>query len=393
MMTPDKAPPRRGSESEGNLSAQVLLGEPSPHESVDNLWSQISLRSILWSVFLASGAFVLSCLFIAFLLPPPIDLYTEIRSEKLALAQKWARFATVAAFGSSHVDCGFDPRVFDASFGGQEQPSLSVNLAVSGGGQIEQTVMGEKFLSLVAEEGATQKHHLLLLEINLGVNFPPKFLTHPRAINIYDWRNLQLAMGFADPAIGLIRSAGRAGYALIAAAMNFMNTGMLSSAAFPRDLNPAIVRNQTVSDRRGLSPPPQVGEIDPELLRRESSSADLEATPEITPGYCAEWRRLTSRSSRQNITAMFIVTPKLTDLNSPPRYPATLICDGAAVKVINVSQPDAHPDLYAVELWRDTGHLNERGAAVYTQLLARAVSQAMLKDSPSLLRERADVIH
>jgi hypothetical protein len=392
MMTPAKSPLRSASESDGNLSRQVL-DEPAPHKGDDNLLSRISLPSILWSVFLASGTFILSCLLIAFLLPPPIDLYTEIRSEKLALAQKWARFATVAAFGSSHVDCGFDPRAFDASFSGQEQPSLSVNLAVSGGGQIEQTAMGDKFLNLVATEEATQKNHLLLLEMNLGANFPPKFLTHPRAINIYDWKNLKLAVSFADPAIGVVRSAGRAGYALVAAAMNFMNTGMLSSVLFPRDLDQAIVRNQTVSDRRGLSPPPQVDKTDTELLRREVASAELEATPEITPGYCAEWRRLTSGSSRQNVTAMFIVTPKLTDLNSPPRYPATLTCDGAVVNVINTSQPDVHPDLYAPELWRDTTHLTERGAAVYTQLLAKAVSQAIRKESPSLIRERADVIH
>ena len=377
----------------GNLSGQLLCAEPSSDDSTGEFWSQLDLRSVARALLFALVGFVLGCLAIGLLIPAPIDLYTEIRSEKLALAQKWARYATVVAFGSSHVDCGFDPRVFDANFRGEGQGNLSLNLAVSGGGQVEQAAMADKFLSLAARAGATRKRHLLLLEMNLGANFPPKFLTHPRAINIYGWKNLQLALRFSDPSIGAARALGRAGYAFAVAALNFMNTGMLSSQVFARSLSPAIVENQTVSDRRGLSPPPQIGEVNPELLKQAVAAGGFESEGGVTPGYCAVWRRLTGRAAGTNISVMFIITPKLTDLNGTPAYPAALDCDGTVVPIIDVARPDLHPELYSLELWWDATHLNERGAGVYTRLLARAVDKATSADQQFSLDERVNAVH
>ena len=365
----------------GNLSDQVLC---NPHPANGYRWrSRRNIFRLIGSIVLAVFGFLgMSCI-LRVLIKDPINLYAEIRSEKLALATQWAPVATVAAFGTSHVDCGFDPRSFDASLASGSLRPVSLNLAVSGGSQIEQTAVAREFQRLVDQSSGHGAPHLLLMEANSGVNFIPKFMTHPRSINIYDGDALSLAFQFSDPKIGRIRALGRSMVAIADYALHFVNLGMLSSQIFRPSLNSALVKTETQADRRGLSPPPpspndakDTREVDTLM---GSLSGKSNGTPAlITPGLCAEATRLRGTSAAAAMfRVMYIVTPKLTDLKHFETYPDTITCGPSTVPIINVALPESYPELYDPLLWHDVNHLNERGAGVFSTLLGRAVGRAL----------------
>jgi hypothetical protein len=46
----------------------------------------------------------------------------------------------------------------------------------------------------------------------------------------------------------------------------------------------------------------------------------------------------------------------------------------AGIMLLDYSDPERYPNLYAPENRRDPGHLNVRGAEIYTRLVARQIA-------------------
>jgi len=365
----------------GNLSDQVLGNKAVPSEDRWKLRGY-ALR-LVGALACAMLGFVGICCLLRLLIPAPINLYAEIRSEKIALAMQWAGIVSVAAFGSSHVDCGFDPRSFDGAILPAAGRPISLNLGIAGGSQVEQTAVAREYQRIVATSPAPRHAHILLMEANSGVNFTGQFITHPRSINIYDADALRLALQFSDPKLGQVRAIGRSLVAIGASVLHFMNVGMLSGQIFRPPLNAALVKTQTAADRRGLSPPPP-SPIDVKDTRDiYALMATLTSKPRsspalITSGLCSEATSLIrDREGEARYAVIFFVTPKLTDLQSYQTYPNAIACGGHAVPIINVALPEAYPELYDPKLWHDINHLNESGAAVFSRLLAYAVKRTV----------------
>jgi hypothetical protein len=376
--------------SEGNLSELVVAGFDGSTKWQTTVWRRVHVAKAFRALGFAAIGFFFTCASIALVRPDPLSLYAAARSEKLEIAKRWASASTVAAFGSSHVATAFDPRVFDAALQAGDRQPRSVNLAVLGGGQIEQSAMGLAFEQLQASSEKRPKQTLLFLEANIGANFTQELLTQPRSINIYGWSNLKLALQFADPSLGPGRAVGRAAYAASAAALNFLNTGMLSSKIFPPSLDAKMLSDLTVDDRRGLTSPPQGGGIVEAQLPSRTTRV---SQGEVTPGLCASWTRLTHGDFGEHNRIFYIVTPSLSDLESVTWFPAALVCDGRAVPILNVAEPAVHPELYSADLWFDATHLNEKGAIVYTKLIAQASARELGETASSYLEELSNVVH
>jgi hypothetical protein len=361
----------------GNLSDQVLGNTAVPSEDRPRLRAY-ALRIVV-AISCAMLGFVGACCLLRLLISAPINLYAEIRSEKIALAMQWAGIVSVAAFGSSHVDCGFDPRSFDGAILPAAGHPISLNLGIAGGSQVEQTAVAREYERIVAISPTRRNAHILLMEANSGVNFTGQFMTHPRSINIYDANALLLALQFSDPKLGQVRALGRSLVAMADFGLNFMNVGMLSSQLFRPSLNAALIKTQTQADRRGLSPPPPSPTDARDTRDIHALMATLTSKPRsspalTTPGLCSEATSLLrDREGPARYTVIFFVTPKLSDLQSYQTYPNAITCGRDAVPIINVALPEAYPELYDPKLWHDISHLNERGAAVYSRLLANAV--------------------
>jgi hypothetical protein len=67
---------------------------------------------------------------------------------------------------------------------------------------------------------------------------------------------------------------------------------------------------------------------------------------------------------------IYLVTPKLSDLTMAETYPPCLQVNGRYVPIVNAAQPNLYPQLYRAELWHDSAHLNEEGAAVFSRIVA-----------------------
>ena len=132
----------------GNLSDQVLGNKAVPNE--DRWKSRGYALRLVGALACAMLGFVGTCCLLRLLIPAPINLYAEIRSEKIALAMQWAGIVSVAAFGSSHVDCGFDPRSFDGAILPVVGHPISLNLGIAGGSQVEQTAVAREYERIVA---------------------------------------------------------------------------------------------------------------------------------------------------------------------------------------------------------------------------------------------------
>lgn len=308
-------------------------------------------------------------------LTQPISLYAEGRNEKLEILRLWRGRAASAAFGSSHVNNGFDPRAFDSVLAGTRLATTTINLGIEGGSQTEQHIMAREFLNTRPDCHLNGSPCFVLLELNAGTNFVPRFLFHPRAINIYDLSNIRLALSFADRSEGLKRWIGRAGYALAAGALYYGNTGMLSNLIFHPSLNRTLLSSETANDRRG-----QLNEAMPlgvaKALRQVFATRGQ--TPSVLPqslpvGYTVLPHLLDSETGGPAVQYVFFVTPSARDLHQRPLYPAELPGPHGPIPVLDVADPVQHPDLYDFANWQDDSHLNPRGAALYSTLLAHAL--------------------
>ena len=332
-------------------------------------------HQIILSVLSLAAGFAVAAALIHGGIKDPLHLYAEIRSEKLAMLDLWQGRANSAAFGSSHVDNGFDPRVFDKEMGPASGTTPTLNLAVSGGSQTEQANLVEAFLQSLPAPAPSAPPRLALLEISASANFTEDHLFHPRAINIYDLKTVELALQFADLRhIGLRRAIGRASFALIAGALHYCNVGMLSSQIFSPPMNQGLFEAQTADDRRGLTPNPMAPRdsrdwlADKSLLNAHGVARPVPA--EIVEGNLVVLRQFAEQARRKHVRFVYFVAPRLDNLKTYPTYPASIPGPLGPIWILNEGNPKIHPELFRADLWHDPLHLTTAGAALFTKILA-----------------------
>jgi hypothetical protein len=307
-----------------------------------------------------------------------IHLHADIRSEKLAILEGWSGRAYSAGFGSSHMHNGFDPRTFDAAMAGTPEETRTLNRAVAGGSQSEQRAMALEFMhQLKTPTGTEARACWVILELGAGANFTNDHLVHPRAINLYDWPTMRFVLGLASADMGWWQRVGRAGYALAAMGLHYLNVGMLSNRIFPAPLDAEMLREETVEDRRGLLVMPRQT---PSLA---SIAAQIAAAPRqanvvkgaLAPGNAELVEELSAASSVPHLQFAYVVMPKIGDLWEQVEYPAFVETTQGRVPIVNLARPQRYPQIYDPQLWYDDAHVNERGAQLVTRLLAEELKQ------------------
>lgn len=307
----------------------------------------------------------------------PMTLYAPYRTEKLAVLARDAGGACTAAFGTSHVHNGFDPRVFDAAAAADGWQAHSLNLAVEGGSQGEQYLLARAFLADRARFAGKGRPCVLMLELNAGVNMQANNFVNPRAINIYDPDVTALTLSYATPDLPWLRNMGRQWFALAGAAMYQLNTGMLAGRIFARDLDQQLLDRQVSDDQRGLL-------VESANARESAAVSQAIATRPAVPaterailaaGHAALLRRLYALDPDDRAELVLVVTPKISDLTVEERYPPCLLVGQRRVAVLDLASPGNFPEIYHADLWHDLAHLNAAGAAVYSRALARAYRQ------------------
>lgn len=329
-------------------------------------------RRILNTAISFVAGFVLADIAIHLSVGDPFSLYAEYRSEKLALLKDTGPELCSAAFGSSHVHNGFDPRAFDSAIREQGIRITSINLAIEGGSQGEQYQMAQRFLAAATRRPGETDRCFVMLEANAGVNMQTNNFLNPRAINTYDGEVAGLSSKFLSSEFSWIRNLGRLSVIGAGTALYYGNTGMLASRIFPHALDATLLRRQSDGEHRGmLSEPPVAKEVQLVQELIASRPQQPEARPvALTRGHADLVAALMRKSSAGHFTFIYVVTPKLSDLAVTETYPSCLLVGRHMVPIINTAQPLLYPQLYRPELWHDSAHLNDAGAAVFSRILA-----------------------
>ncbi len=322
---------------------------------------------------LSLAAFVLGLLVCAAILhaftPHPLDLHADIRSEKLVVMREWQGSATAAAFGSSHVHNGFDPRVFDSELAESGIRERSINLGIAGGAQTEQREVALQFVRHLQPSAQP----LVLLELNAGANLTNDHLVHPRSINLYDTETLRFAWTLVSPEMNMQRRWGRRGYALAAWVLHGVNLGMISSRIFSAPVNTEQLDDETDHDRRGLLAGPRPATRDAEM---QQAIARYDHTHETTQGEIDQGNHtlpveLIRASAVPNLEVAYLVTPKLSDLTSRAVWPPCIQTLDGPVPILPADQPERYAALYHdPSNWQDETHVTEKGAALITKAWA-----------------------
>lgn len=310
----------------------------------------------------------------------PLYLHADMRSEKLLLLQKWSGKAYSASFGSSHMHNGFDPRTFDQEMAGTPEQTHTINLAIAGGSQSEQRATALEFLRHIqpisqAQGSPGDRACMVILELGAGANFTGNHLIHPRAINVYDWQTARFVTHLTSPKMSSMQRSGRSVYAMAAMALHYMNVGMLSNLIFPTPMNDEMLADETINDRRGiyvLTPAtPALQAIASMIAKAPKQAAVKEGV--IVPGNLELADELEDASPVRNLQMVYVVMPKITDLQSWIKYPDSIATTHGLVPVVNLANPMLYPQIYQPKFWHDDAHLNEAGAQMATGFLAKTL--------------------
>jgi hypothetical protein len=332
----------------------------------------LSKGRIVLSLALFSLGFVILATILHFMLPDPLRLHADGRSEKLELMDGWRGGVYAAAFGSSHVNDGFDPRAFDDELSAMQRSTPSINMGIEGGSQTEQRSMALEFLRHFSGGSTVDEQPcFMLLELNAGANFTPDHLVHPRAINIYDWSATRFVFGLSDSSFSGAQRYGRDIYALAAMGMHYANVGMLSNYILKPPINQETLQAETENGRRGLHG--LTGEDNRLQAETEALLASRPPVPikqNLIPGNYRLLEELAEVSNNKNLHFIYFVTPMYRDVISYPLYPATMQTPHGVEPILSLARPDLYPELFAPKYWHDDAHLNEGGAALASRLLA-----------------------
>jgi hypothetical protein len=334
--------------------------------------SQVNGRAITYAVLLFVAGFVASAALLHWVVGDPLSLYGAERSEKLEILRRSGYAYTSAFFGTSHVHQGFDPRVFDAELAGSPIAVRSFNLGVDGGAMIEERAMALRFLDHLRTPPDDQPC-FVMLEENADPAFSMIFTSHPRQINIFDPRSLQIVLQF--PAEGYLRP-NQIHHRLLnfeSAFYHDINMGMLSNRIFRPPFNETSIAAEMVDDRRGLHYVPKTVYDDADLARafsRERHPPTVIST-QMVQGNALVMKDLDHARNGSRAQLVWVVMPELKDLMEYKTYPPSETMPFGDVPILDLARPDLYPELYNHALWLDSQHLNEKGSKLFSRLLAQ----------------------
>jgi hypothetical protein len=326
-------------------------------------------------------AFSATALILHLLVGDPRRLYAEGRSEKLAQLHEWSKRISVVAVGTSRVEEGFDPATFDANFAAGRSGSTSFNLGLPGGSQSEERFTAQEAIRAL-DSSSTKSDRMLLLELNAGVNFPPDDVLHPRSINIYSADTISFSYDFNGDGMG-VKRLGRLAFAMIAGAAHYANAGMLSALVFRSDNadNPEVALAATRGQRFTPASSQDIRDADDAFRARGATEAPL-ATPLAPGNYQLVADVAKAEAPASHVQLVYVVTPTLADLTSIATYPEEVQGPNGPVPIINLARPDLYPELYQRTYWRNAGHVNAAGAAVFTRILAQQLDAWLRRHEP-----------
>jgi hypothetical protein len=281
-----------------------------------------------------------------------------------------------AAFGSSHVQMGFNPSAFDQALAGSPVATRSANVAVLGGSQSEQRRMAIEWVRHFTPPPPGPQPCLIVLELNAGANLPADDLVHPRSINIYDWPTARLIMQMVDPSMGLKQRVGRNANALLDFGLHSINFGMLSNFIFTPPNDAALMARLTESGGRGqlVDTTPQVPTDEVRnVLGSRPAHPSVQVMP-LLPGNVRMIEEIDAASPVKTLSPVYLVTPLTVDVQEIHTYPDHLEVDGKTVPIINMARPDLYPELYQPHLWHDGAHFDGPGAELFSTLFAKRLA-------------------
>lgn len=335
---------------------------------------QRSGERVLVSIGLFALGFLAAATVIHLTIRDPLHLHADERSEKLLLIDRTQGSVYSAAFGSSHVHNGFDPRAFDRELAASPAATRSVNLAIEGGSQSEERAMAMAFVKSLKAPPAPAPC-LVMLELAAGANPTNDHLVHPRSIDIYDWPTARFVSHLVEPHMSATRRIGRVGFAVTAMALHYANTGMLSNLIFSPPIDKAAYEYETEDDRRGIKPLRLVDATaeDRRYLEAALAQRNLSKPPEkveLTLGNSELIAQLTAAAPGRNLSFVYLIMPMAGDAIEMHQYPDHLIVGDKTVPIIQLGRPDLYPELYQAGLWHDNAHLDGDGAAIASALFA-----------------------
>jgi len=326
--------------------------------------------TIVQALFLFLIAFALTAALLRLVLPPPIELYGALRSEKLAILERNHYEYPTASFGSSRMNQGFDPRVFDAALSGSPLAVHSFNLGVDGGTQSEQRIMAIDFLQHLRPPSTGPC--LVLLEANAPPIFAPYLTAHPRQFNILDWYSRNLEYSFTVIPLPRLHHFHLVALSFESAFFHSINLGMLSNYFFRPPYDETNIQDQTVDDRRGLhlrvADPPEKADFDRVYAGRPATPERV--ADQLEAGHDILINDLHQSPNGNRVQFVWVVMPLINDLYSYSVFPESQKTSFGDVPIINLARPDLYPQLYRPELWTNNQHLTEEGAKIASQLLA-----------------------
>ena len=336
--------------------------------------SQLRPHQLIGAIAVFVLAFVAAAALLHQSVRRPLLLHADMRSEKLVLLDRYRGQVNAAAFGSSHVHNGFDPRAFDAVLSGTPYRTRTLNLAVEGGSQTEQRVLALQFVRDLTPATESIGPPVVLLELNAGANFTNDHLVHPRAINIYDWDTVRFAWQTVVPGMDRKQFFGRRAYALMAWGLHLANFGMLSSRIFSAPLDEKQLTDETRSDRRGFLTPDEVPGAARNVAAEIASMPPISAAePEsLVPANRILAEELQHASAVPGLRVAYFVTPLIADLHQHGVYPPCIQTSSGPVPILELDRPKELAALYHDPSdWTDDAHLSARGAEQVSRLLAQ----------------------
>lgn len=331
--------------------------------------------TIARAVLLFLLGFILSAAILHLLIGNTLNLYAIERSEKLEMMRRSNYAYSTAIFGSSHVQQGFDPRIFDATLAGTPIAVRSFNLGVDGGAQIEQRVMALDFLDHL-KPPATNQPCFVMLETTADPTFATYFASHPRQINILDGRSMRLILQFPPEGYKRPNQIHRRLISFSVAFNHLINMGMLSNRIFRPPYRESAILTETVNDQRGMHHVPtniyEQQDLDKAFAHRVRPP---KANPfQLYKGNDTIVEDLHRAPNGNRVQLVWVVMPLLGDLIRYKVYPQSETTSFGEVPILDLGRPDMYPELYDRSLWLDNQHLNEQGS----QLLSRLLAQQLL---------------
>jgi hypothetical protein len=329
-------------------------------------------RAVASAVLLFALGFAFMAGWLHLLAGNTLDLYASERSEKLEMLRRSGYAFSSAIFGSSHVHQGFDPRTFDATLAGTPLATYSFDLGVDGGSQVEQRVMALDFLEHL-KPPAAGRPCFIMLETTAPASFSLQFVSHPRQINILDLESLRVLLQLPPEGYLWPNRIHHRLASFTAAFYHAIGMGMLSNRIFRPPYNEETIQAETANDKRGThhvaENPYADSDIAHALGRRHFPPTPVSSR--LAQGNASIMEDLHRAPNGNRAQLAWVVVPELKDLETYKVYPEAEPTSFGDVPVFDLGRPDLFPQLYDPSLWVDSQHMNQKGAEMFSRVLAQ----------------------